>query len=436
MHLPFKKIFPFSHIRLRQVMNDLKLRDIDAAKDLNISKKKYRSILTGRTKLNKELLARIINKWPIKFSEFINPIIDKKDFKIMKIKESANSSRVMKRQGNDYYEYRDTVTERNAPFKPEWIRELCYVKNNRANNKKVKWNRGHLLHQFTYFVGKVNFYYREKNKKKVAIMSTGDSMYITPYTPHSFTTRDINKKSYIIAITFEDRINYEIQNELLNIDEEKIGNFLINKSSRKKMVMNLIGKYLNNLSISLDELRKRTRIQKIEKILIGKKSINTNQLKKIANSFNLNLKELMPVATSKKVVVLKRKSTKKWYFPSNTKKYFLIKELASIKDVPSAKPIELNILKKNNYKFKISSHQYIYILSKTGSIIVNDKLISLRNSETIYLKPFTEHFYPKEGESFLILRVEGKISGDAQMQISNLNFKELKRVRIESSQWF
>ena len=85
MHLPFKKIFPFSHIRLRQVMNDLKLRDIDAAKDLNISKKKYRSILTGRTKLNKELLARIINKWPIKFSEFINPIIDKKDFKIMKI---------------------------------------------------------------------------------------------------------------------------------------------------------------------------------------------------------------------------------------------------------------------------------------------------------------------------------------------------------------
>ena len=36
--------------------------------------------------------------------------------------------------------------------------------------------------------------------------------------------------------------------------------------------------YLNNLSISLDELRKRTRIQKIEKILIGKKSIISSNL--------------------------------------------------------------------------------------------------------------------------------------------------------------
>jgi hypothetical protein len=29
----------------------------------------------------------------------------------------------------------------------------------------------------------------ENNEKKLEEMNTGDSMYISPYTPHSFTTR-------------------------------------------------------------------------------------------------------------------------------------------------------------------------------------------------------------------------------------------------------
>ena len=160
-----KKFLPFSHIRFRQVMNDLKRRDIDAANDFNISLRKFRDILSGKIHLNEKMLARIVKKWPVKLSDLLNPMINNQNFKIMKINESENSSRIMQRKGEDYYEYRDTVVERNAPFKPEWIRELCYVKNNKSTNKKVKWNKGHLLHQFTYFVGKVNFYYMENNKK-------------------------------------------------------------------------------------------------------------------------------------------------------------------------------------------------------------------------------------------------------------------------------
>ena len=33
-------------------------------------------------------------------------------------------------------------------------------------------------------------------------MNTGDSNYITPYWPHSFTSRDPKQKAYILAITF------------------------------------------------------------------------------------------------------------------------------------------------------------------------------------------------------------------------------------------
>ena len=56
-----------------------------------------------------------------------------------------------------------------------------------SENKSIQWNNGHFMHQFTYFIGDVNFYYIDKNgKKQTAMMSTGDSMYITPFTPHSF----------------------------------------------------------------------------------------------------------------------------------------------------------------------------------------------------------------------------------------------------------
>ena len=49
-----------------------------------------------------------------------------------------------------------------------------------------------ILHQFTYFIGPVNFILKMV-KKKVAIMNTGDSMYMTYIL--LFTTQ-INKKMF------------------------------------------------------------------------------------------------------------------------------------------------------------------------------------------------------------------------------------------------
>ena len=77
----------------------------------------------------------------------------------MHAEDSARSSRIMERGGSPYYEYRDTVMSGGAPFRPEWIKELFYVNDNDPNNRTVKWNNGHFMHQFTYFIGDVNFYY-------------------------------------------------------------------------------------------------------------------------------------------------------------------------------------------------------------------------------------------------------------------------------------
>ena len=126
----------YSGIRLRQILNDLKRRPEDAAKELRINLFKFNRILNGNHALNEGLVKKIAHKWPIRVSELINPFFDESpSYKIFREKDSLKTRRIMKRGKSEYYEYRDTVMTKNSPFKPEWIRQLCYVKNNKPNEK-------------------------------------------------------------------------------------------------------------------------------------------------------------------------------------------------------------------------------------------------------------------------------------------------------------
>ena len=225
----------FSSIRLRQIINDLKRRPEDASKDLKIKYSVFNRYLSGKKRIDEQFVKKAVNIWPVNISDFINPYYQKtKPFKIMRAKDSIKTKRVMKRGGKDYYEYRDTVMDKDAPFRPEWIRELVHVTKNNPNDKSLMWNRGHLLHQLTYFVGKVNFYYIDKNnKKRVAAMNTGDSMYIAPYVPHTFASREKKCEGYIIAITFSDKITTQIQNEVSTFKNQKIKQIIFKKKFKK-----------------------------------------------------------------------------------------------------------------------------------------------------------------------------------------------------------
>ena len=125
----------FSPIRLRQILNSLKRRSEDAAKELSISNKKMDRILKGDLDLNLKLVKKMLKIWPITIDSLINNRFYSKDtpnLTIFKKEQSIKTSRVMQRDGKDYYEYRDTVMEKNAPFRPEWIRTIFKPDNNKA----------------------------------------------------------------------------------------------------------------------------------------------------------------------------------------------------------------------------------------------------------------------------------------------------------------
>ena len=121
--------------------------------------------------------------------------------------QTSDSQRVFDRQNANgdttpYYKYMDTATSALSPFKPELIEELVEVADNDPMNPLVVMNKGHLLGQATYFIGPVNFYWTVRGKRMCRVMNTGDSCLITPYVPHSFTSRDLSQYTAIVAVTF------------------------------------------------------------------------------------------------------------------------------------------------------------------------------------------------------------------------------------------
>ena len=116
------------------LINDLKRRPEDAAKELNITLDEINAIIEGRKQISQEIIERAAKIWPLSPRDFHLIEDDTVDgIKIMRFQDSAKTARVMERGGAPYYEYRDTAVSSVGLFRPEWIEELCIVDNNDPN---------------------------------------------------------------------------------------------------------------------------------------------------------------------------------------------------------------------------------------------------------------------------------------------------------------
>ena len=428
------------------VLNDIKRRPSDAAKELKISTEEIENIINGKIKLSSKIISKATEIWPVNARDFYIMHDDcPNGLKMMRSEDSIKSSRVMHRSGKPYYEYRDTAMSSVGPFRPEWIEELCIVDNDQPNNSQVQWNNGHFMHQFTYFIGDVNFYYIDENgEKKVAVMNTGDSNYITPFTPHSFATRKGAKKNgLILALTYGNNLSGDSQHELSSMGKKLGKEFALDFSSKKIASVSLIKFHRNNSSLTLDELSKRTNmdIEKLKDFENGK--IPTySEYAILAECLNVNIRDLLPYdKISNKVVVQFYKNTKKWFYPENTKKYELV-ELANTNSLPHSKALEINVLNENDetLDLKIGLHQYGYNISDTDVSISYEsddglKADIIKPGDSFYMKPFVAHNFRGKGK-LLILRISGKITGEPQRELSLIGKKNMQRVINESTQWF
>ena len=428
------------------ILNDIKRRPEDAARELEVSLDEINSILSGKKELSVDIVDKATKIWPVNARDFYVIHDDcPQGIKIMRCEESKQSSRIMERAGSPYYEYRDTAMSKTAPFRPEWILELCSVDDNDPRNKSVQWNNGHFLHQFTYFVGEVNFYYIDSDAgKKVAVMNTGDSMYITPFVSHAFASRNGTKQpGLILALTYGNKITGDTQQELStlsNLGQE----FVLDFSTAEKAISALIKYFRKISSLSLEEISKRTNIptEKIVEFESGKTTPSNIDLQNLSKALTVNLRDLLPNdKTENKVIVKHHDEGKRWFYPNQTRAYEFV-ELANTTTLPFSKSFEIKTNNTDNKELDLRAglHQYAYNIGNntiTINWVLDGQIFSekIHPGDSLYIKPFVEHNFRGEGK-LLVLRIGGKIAGDSQRELSFMGKKNTKRAISETIQWF
>lgn len=196
-------------VLLRLAMNDLKQTIPTIAEKLGIAEQVLTNALSGTPTSGHidgaAIMARVADAFPIP-KKHLDCDLDTSvsGIWVQSREQSFSSARIISRNAVPYYKYMDLAMSALAPFKPEHIEQLVAVSDSTPHNSNVVMNKGHLLSQFTYFIGPVNFYYTVGGVRYCEPMNTGDSCFITPYVPHSFTSRDSEcpSNARIIAVTF------------------------------------------------------------------------------------------------------------------------------------------------------------------------------------------------------------------------------------------
>ena len=77
--------------KFRKILNDLKRRPEDAAKDLGVSKKRVQKILRNKTFSDINILEKAVKVWPVNYSDFFFTQDDTRNgYKIFRLSNQIN----------------------------------------------------------------------------------------------------------------------------------------------------------------------------------------------------------------------------------------------------------------------------------------------------------------------------------------------------------
>lgn len=429
-------------------LNDLKRNDEVAAREIGIDLVELRSYLRAEADIPRALKAHVAGLWPISVRD-LEVVTDDAPtgVRIMRARESEQSERILERGGVPYYAYRDTAMSRTAPFRPEWIAELVTVDGADPDDPAVQWNNGHLLWQFTYFIGPVNFYYMEDGQRRVAAMSTGDSMHIAPFVPHSFTTRRTPEgtRGLILALTYGGRLLGDGQQELSVLGYERAEYTSLPETVGRRALGILLRWRMEEAMCIPGDLGRRIGMDpnRIRNIMDGAQA-TYDELRLLAGGLGANIRDLLGYDLEEPDVVVchtaESEETHRLY------EKYVVRDLAHTSRMPETHAFVMGVSavarSKSSEDLLVGLHQYGYVLD--GAVNLHwqsddqSYLERLEAGDSFTMKPTTEHGFTSESvqSTILLLRVAGVFTGDARLELSILDGDCLRRAVGETTQWY
>jgi methylphosphonate synthase len=374
--------------------------------------------------------------------------------RICRLADSLASERVLQRGGADYYSYRDTAMSRVSTFRPEHIRMLQVVSDNDPRNSAVQWNDGHLLYQFTYFVGPVNYYYSWQGVSYCVEMNTGDSVWGVPFAPHSFTSRDAGRDAYILALTYGGNLLGDSQRELAVLGPDTAAGLALPAASpavsepvaeARTLRALLQGRLLNPA-----EAARRTGLaaSRIEQLCTGETPPSWNERHALAAGLGVSVRELLPRRTAVEhgVTVRHRADADQWCLPDAAAAAYRLRRLADDPIHPDTASFEITVVATDDPDPELlRSHQHSYLYVLAGADVrlawqhagqTHNQL--LQAGDSAYAVPGAGLSLATGGEpaTVLLLRIGGAVTSEVSYALGGFTERQLGRYLAEDQGWY
>lgn len=447
--------------RVLSELNDFKRTVPSCAKEMNLPVEHLQKIIAGDVsqKEMSDFIDAFCDFYPVERASVELSADDTcAGVKVMRDAESKKTARIFDRRNRDgeltpYYEYRDTATSRLCAFRPEWIKELRVVNDNDPENPDVAYNNGHFMHQLTFFVGPVNFYYQLGDKKYCAEMNTGDSNYITPYFPHSFAVRSETEEGYIVAVTFGGDVRRSLD-ELYRMGPNRASEYLVDVRNQIKGVQDLLEYHLKNALMTREILQDRLNAKTTESInvLDDTCDFTQTQLEAITSELGIEVSDLTlaPYRSEEEVVVRKIADTTPYAYPSDNNARYTIWPAAQCRRMPLVKAFKLQLNETtaaNVPDLTYGLHSYLFNYSDASAVLrweKDGKMFEdiLAPGDSAYVQPFIKFDCYKQTSSndsndetsLFLVGIPGSINLSVQREMSA--FAHFDRVVSEDKCWY
>lgn len=436
----------------RTVLNDLKRDEASAARELGVERDLIDSVLRGSRVLPYDLVERAAQVWPINERDLLAVHDDAPTgVRIMSAQESLVSTRVLRRGGVDYYEYRDTAMSRVSALRPEWIRMLQAVDDDDPNNPAVRWNNGHLLFQFTFFLEDTNYYYQWQGRRMCRRMSRGDSVVGLPYAPHSFASRNPDRPGLILALTYAGSIGSEAQRELGALGPELAGSFAPQDGQSASGFSSLLKMHMNNACTTLAQLSQSTGVssRRLTDLAHGRDRPYDQERQRIARALGVAERDLLSRSTDTEdgVRFVTSQQGPVCSYPAGSHTAYRVRQLARSCVTPFARGLELRVpLTGTAPALSCGLHEYGYNHGSAPFVLGwnddgQEREACIEPGDSFYIKPFVSHAFTRSPDSHeaarvLLLRVGGHVTGDAALEAAILGRAALRRAAEDAERWY
>ena len=441
--------------RIRSEANDLKRTPEALAAELGMSAELVESVMSGNAGLEaaQNTLRAMAAAYPVSLADIW---IDADDtdcgVRLMAAEDSKKSSRIFDRPNRDgdlseYYEYRDTAMSRGAPFKPEWISELRCVDDASADNPDIAFNNGHLMHQTTFFIGPVNFYWESDGVRKCAELDTGDSNYITPFVPHSFASRDPQRPGLIIAVTFSGLVGRALRDFIAigaDAAERAAGDLRGEDAFHHRLT-----RYRDAESMSAQDLAGRLVERGMEpgradQIVMEGAAPNAWELETLSSILVVRPSDLMvcKMDPAEEVVIRRFRDAPVRPFPEGNSPAYRLTELARSRQQPYMKGFEVTVLGGAPAFFEHCLHQYVYNYGDEPVDLIWEPECTavLKPGDSACIRPLVRHRFDRPvgaGEGHLaVIRVPGQLTDQVLDEYATFATAGRRRVSAETKRWF